>query len=343
MSGSANPLSEGDIAATNVLPAYETSLVFGATEAELERALGWRRAELNRPDATVSGASTARHLELMFRKPGYADFIVAAADAHDARSLGVVGLACKTMPSVGLALACHARFQRLTNRTATYETTLDDDGLHLHELRPDGSDGGLLLSDYTLLVAHRLLSLLAGVPVPLRGVTSRRATLPASERRAYERVFGVPVKEGGARAVLTLDPSFLALPVPRADPELEAYFRDLLERSLPVDPAVPALLTSLRAAIRDRLRLGAPSLDDVASDLHVSERTLQRRLRELHTGFQEQVDETRKALAAVHLRRPELSLAEVAWLLGFAEQASFFRAFRRWFSQTPDAYRRALR
>lgn len=342
MSRSDNPLSEGDIAATNVLPAYETSLAFGASEGELERALGWRRSELERPDATVSGASTARHLELMFQKPRYPEFIVAAAEAHDARSLGVVGLACKTMPSVGVALACHGRFQRLTNRTATYETTLDDDGLHLLELRPDGSEGGLLLSDYTLLVARQLLSLLAGVPAPVLGVTSRRSPLPAPERRAYERAFGVPVKEGGARASLTLEPSFLALPVPRADPELEGYFRVLLERSLPVAPDTPALVASLRSAIRDRLRLGAPTLGDLASELHVGERTLQRRLRALKTSFQEQVDETRKALAADHLRRPELSLAEIAWLLGFAEQASFFRAFRRWFGQTPDAYRRGL-
>ncbi len=93
MSAAANPLSDGDIEATNVRPAFEASLAFGATEAELASALGWRRDALSQPDARVSGASTYAHMEMMFARPRFAEFVLAAVRAHDVSSLGVVGLA----------------------------------------------------------------------------------------------------------------------------------------------------------------------------------------------------------------------------------------------------------
>lgn len=340
MSRNANPLSEGDIATSNVLPAFETSLRFGATEAELMTELGWQRELLLRPEGHVSGASTYRHMELMFEKPGYADFVVAAARAHHANSLGVVGLACKTMPNLGEAMACHVRFQRLTNRTATYETTLEPDGLHLRERRHDASFGSVLVSDYTLLVALHLLSLLSDEPIPVREARSRRADIPASEREVYERALGVALREAAACAELVFDPRVTQLPVIKADAEMRSYFRGVLESALPAPVSEPPLLTSVRVAIRERLRGGTPSLDDVAGDLRIGDRTLQRRLGELATSFQALLDDTRKGLAHGYLQQPQLTLAEIAYLLGYAEQASFFRAFRRWYDTTPEDHRR---
>lgn len=339
MSADANPLSEGDIAATNVLPAFETSLRYGATEVELEAALGWRREELTRAGASVPGASTYAHLEMMFRKPDYAGFVVAAAHAYDIGSLGLVGLACKTMPDVGAAMACHARFQRLTNRTATYETVLEGDGLHLRERRDDPRLGSVLISDYTMLVALRLLSLVSDAPVPVLSVRSRRPTLPAHERRIYEREFGATIHTGAPFAELVLDAAFLHLPLKKADAELQRYFHEVLERALPPPIEEPAIVASLRAVLRARLREGQPALGDVARALGIGSRTLQRRLGAEGTTYQQVLDETLKALAEGYLKQQQLSLAEVAWLLGYVEQASFFRAFRRWYGMTPQEFR----
>jgi AraC-like DNA-binding protein len=340
MSADANPLSRGDISATNVLPAFETSLRFGATERELEVALGWRGEALRRPDARVPGTSTYRHMELMFGKPDYAEFVTAAARAHDAASLGLVGLACKTMPNVGAAMACHARFQRLTNRTATYETALESDGVHLLERRDDPREGSMLISDYTMLVAARLLSLLSGARVPVRAMYSRRREVPADERAIYEREIDAPLHVGARHAELVIEPAYLQLPVQKADAELERYFRDVLERALPAAADEPEVLLAVRGALRERLRDGHPTLDDVARTLGVGSRTLQRRLGALGTTYQRVLDETLKAMAEGYLKEPQVTLAEIAWLLGYVEQASFFRAFRRWYAMTPDEFRR---
>ncbi|MBV8652752.1 MAG: helix-turn-helix domain-containing protein, partial [Alphaproteobacteria bacterium] len=103
--------------------------------------------------------------------------------------------------------------------------------------------------------------------------------------------------------------------------------------------------TSYRAreVIIRRLPDGEPHRDQIADELRMSERTLQRRLEEEGTSFVQLLDDTRRELAAEYLGRLHLSLAQAAYLLGFADQSSFFRACKRWFEVSPGQYRSQLR
>jgi AraC-like DNA-binding protein len=98
-----------------------------------------------------------------------------------------------------------------------------------------------------------------------------------------------------------------------------------------------------REMIIRRLPDGEPKRDEIASELCMSERTLQRRLEEEGTSFNQLMDDTRRELAEQYLGRLQLSLAQAAYLLGFSDQSSFFRACRRWFDLSPGQYRSQLR
>jgi AraC-like DNA-binding protein len=87
---------------------------------------------------------------------------------------------------------------------------------------------------------------------------------------------------------------------------------------------------------------GEPKREAVAQALLLSERTLQRRLQEEGTSYQQLLDDTRRELAEQYLAQPNLPLLEIAYLLGFADPSNFFRAFRRWFDATPGEYRARL-
>jgi len=78
----------------------------------------------------------------------------------------------------------------------------------------------------------------------------------------------------------------------------------------------------------------------VAHQLAMSQRTLQRKLREHDTSHQQLLDDLRKNLARTYLDEPSMSIGEVAYLLGFSESSAFHRAFKRWTGQTPSEYRR---
>jgi AraC-like DNA-binding protein len=74
----------------------------------------------------------------------------------------------------------------------------------------------------------------------------------------------------------------------------------------------------------------------------MSERTLQRRLEQEATSFVHLLDDTRRELAEQYLGRLHLSLAQTAYLLGFADQSIFFAPAGRWFDLSPGQYRSQL-
>ena len=93
--------------------------------------------------------------------------------------------------------------------------------------------------------------------------------------------------------------------------------------------------------IVERLPDGPPGQQQIASALHMSNRTLQRKLREEGTSFKDLLQDTRMQLARKYLLSPGRSVVETAYLLGFSEPSTFSRAFKRWTGVAPVDYREA--
>ena len=100
---------------------------------------------------------------------------------------------------------------------------------------------------------------------------------------------------------------------------------------------------TLSLQVRDRLvRMlpeGEPSADQVASSLHLSLRSLQRRLAEEDSSYEQLLLQTREELARSYLQDPRHAISEIAYLLGYADASCFTRAFRRWTGMAPSVYR----
>lgn len=223
----------------------------------------------------------------MFGKPRFAAFVVAAARTHTLASLGVVGLACKTVATVGEALACHRRFGHLTNRTASCTSHVDGDRLVLVEHRHGPPRlGSLLVSDYAMLIAaHVLRQHAPGAAV--QALHSRRASLDADERAAFATILGpATIRTEAEHASLHLDAAIVTQAVITGDTELADYFADVLARAdaaSPQDAGGDPLLLRVRTSIRDALVRGAPDATAIARQLGLGQCTFQRRLGERGT------------------------------------------------------------
>ena len=241
------------------------------------------------------------------------------------------------------AFACHRRFQHLTNRTAEYGASIEDQVAVVTETRfGEARFGSLLMSDYSMMVGLHLMRGIAVSPPTVRVFRSRRSTMPAPQREAFEGFFGAPIELGARQAQLVIDAEFLQSAVKTADDELAGYFRGVLQRASGFGEQSSALLDDASRVIRDQLVKGTPSVADVAQALGLGRRTFQRRLSEVDRTFAHLLEQTRRTLAEGYLADSTLSLAEVAYLLGYKEHASFHRAFRRWHETTPAEYRRRL-
>jgi AraC-like DNA-binding protein len=124
-----------------------------------------------------------------------------------------------------------------------------------------------------------------------------------------------------------------------ADPVLLPILDHHAEMLLPLARAGVDVLDRTRDQIRLGLSSGAHDLGQVARALHLSRRTLQRRIEERGTSFQELVDGVRRELSARYVAERALSIGEITFLLNYSDARAFLRAFKRWFGCTPGQYR----
>ena len=166
---------------------------------------------------------------------------------------------------------------------------------------------------------------------------------PRGDIGVYEEHFGCPVHFESGRDALLVSEESIDAPNKLGDETIAGFFDRHLEHQLASLPENTSLELRVRRAVANVLSEGVPTLSSIAAELAMSGRTLQRRLSEDGHSFQSVVDMARKDLAQRLLSETDYSLAEVAFLTGFAEQSGFTRAFKRWAGQTPRSYRLGAR
>jgi AraC-like DNA-binding protein len=167
---------------------------------------------------------------------------------------------------------------------------------------------------------------------------------PRVHVKALERFFGCPVLCGKSRNAMVFRAADAALPFVTRNRELLEMLAPQFERELRQRTASDdSFLEMVRGAIQHKLTGHRPTIEDVARELHMSSRTLQRRLQESGSGFQRVLDEARHEMARYYLRNSVLELTEAAYLLGYEDANSFARAFRGWEGVPPKHWRDANR
>ena len=156
----------------------------------------------------------------------------------------------------------------------------------------------------------------------------------------FERFFGCPVEFGRRANLIELSPTDLRAPIVEADKRLFDVLRNYCVEVLAKHrEQPPSLIEKVERLVVDRLSNGEASIDIVAKEMGMSSRTLSRALANLGTSFNTVVATLRKELAHKYLKQSDLSLKEIAFLLGYAEFSSFNNAFKRWTGSTPKQAR----
>ena len=154
---------------------------------------------------------------------------------------------------------------------------------------------------------------------------------------AKMRSLGVSASAGLRRA--GLDQAVLSEPRVLLKTEEPPQF----ERELSEDEGDENFVERVRLVVQQKLTGRHPTIDDIAEALHISSRTLQRRLRDAGFSFRRVLEEARHRLARHYLNDPALELNEAAYLLGYEDGNSFVRAFRTWEGVPPATWREQQR
>jgi AraC-like DNA-binding protein len=164
---------------------------------------------------------------------------------------------------------------------------------------------------------------------------------PRGHRKALENYFGCPIAFGAAHNAIVFHAADAQRTLVTRNVELLAMLAPQLDEQLTRQRSEQTFTERVREAIQMRLAGQRPTIDDIAETLHVSARTLQRRLHAEGENFQGVLEDARHELARHYLGSSRLELSEAAYLLGYEDANSFVRAFRGW-EGVPPAYWREL-
>jgi len=291
------------------------------------------------PETRVPHSVVMELLEHSLLRSGDRELGLCAGEQVEDADLGLLAHVVRTCKTLRRGIMCCARYSSLVNEAAT--ASLDevrDVAVWRWWLNDDVPQ---LPASNDFIVASTLTGWRRMTGVRDLAVEVHLMHDKATSASGYERVFGCPVKLRMQHNAIVLRREALDLPLVGASQGLHVAFDrhagDVLQR-LRKDDSVTA---RAREAILLELSQGDAVMGVVARKLAMSVATLRRRLEEEGTSHRELLLRVRCELAKRYLGDPSLSIAEVAYLLGFSHVTAFYKAFRRWMGSdvTPAGFR----
>src|SRR5271166_124465 len=300
---------------------------------------GLELAALKDPDARFASDNISILWHVAVARSGNPTVGLAGAQIAKPAAFDVVAYTMMSAPSLLGVLERIVRYVRIVSDAARVDVNKDPEGFRL-----------------TLEIAHgrqhvpwqrfgfflmTFLSFCRWVTArDLRPIALELAFAPSADMEPYKGAFKCPLRFNAPSNGLLLSPSDVMSPLPTAHQVLSEVHERIADKHLQQVETSPTRLRVLAIILR-RLSDGEPTRAKVAKAMAMSERTLQRRLTEEGTSFQQVLDDARRGLAEHYMGRDDVSLADIAYLLGFLDKSSLFRASKRWFGTSPG-HRRAL-
>lgn len=250
---------------------------------------------------------------------------------------GILGYIAVTSSSIDDALQAQYAYQSLSGNMGTPYKVVVDDITHVQWVPS---------YDCSYHMAEQIIT---GLVTMARYLTNDQLYSPEQvcfthecmgNKEDYEAYFNCPVKFQQDSNEVLVKTENLNKPLFRSDVELNRLLRNRADTLL-VELTESSPVDVIRDYVLKTLPTHVPEIEEVASVLNVSSRTLQRKLKEQGLSFSGLLDSIRKELAITYLTQTESSLLFISQRLGFSEQSAFQRAFKRWTGTTPNHFKQA--
>jgi AraC-like DNA-binding protein len=302
--------------------------------------IGFTPEQLADPSARAPAALVYDAWQILAGHLGDDAFGLHVAEAVYAFMFDAYDFAVTSAPTIRSGIESMARLLRLQHDGAELRLSVDGDMATVSVLFLDSRHPPRHYCEFAVAVWLLRARQLALRPFEPSLIRFRHAT--PTNVDAHRRVFGAPLAFSETEDCVVFDAVHLDTPLRTKNSALQKVMEQVVSDRIESLPSRNDLVGTLRLEVRARLAEGLPELDTVARALGRSPRSLQRSLAQAGWSYQRVVDDLRRELAASWIQDRTLTLGEIGGRLGFAEQASFNRAFVRWMGQSPSSYRAAL-
>jgi AraC-like DNA-binding protein len=325
-----------------IKPLLDTLQLRGIDATALLGEVGLQDLRLADPDARLPLVCLDKLWDRAAAVVGDADLGLHVAETIDTSSFGLLSYLGTASATWGEGLERVLRYFRLLSEGSSYELGVRDGIATVTATQHTPVSAPVRQRvEFTVSVLFCYARRLVAGGWQLLDVFFEHA--PAADLAEHRRIYGQVPRFAATHSGFSFDSDLLVRPLVTCNPALAELLDRLAARLLAELPTVTTIAGALRElCIRDGFEHEL-TLQAAAHRLHLSPRTLQRRLREEGTSHHEVIDDTRRHLASHMLTQSGLGIAEVAFALGFSEPGALHRAFKRWTGMTPAAYRRAAR
>jgi AraC-like DNA-binding protein len=337
-------MRETTIAATVVVDMLQYLEREGVPAEEARRECGLVIDVPPRADQRVPGGQVERLWDFAQQRTGDSLVGLHMAERYNPSTLDILGYVVLSCHTIGEVLDRLSRYVRLLNDGLRVDISRDSRNVYCRCRFIEGMNNYLLRDahhavDTVWVGLARELKRLTATPLFAREVAFRRKTPSPVERAEYERIFECKLVFGATEDRFVLPSEHLDVRVLSAHPAMLQSFERHADSLLATLDTQGAKSREVARVLTERLKGAVPELSEVARELAMSDRNLQRALRNDGTSFKQLLDDVRRDLAIRHLSDPSASAGQVGFLLGFSEPSAFHRAFRRWTGKAPGEYR----
>jgi len=333
----------------------------GLDPAAMTEVLGFSERELKGmpPDQHLPGSDYSRmykqavlQMETLKRPIPWAAGI--GSEAHELMCHSIIG-----SKNLGEALDMAQRFDKLAYPMLGYRMRLErvDTVFELHYHVRTESEGSVFAPedwDRTehyetvarasgLLVWYAFCGWLVGRSIDPMEVHISAPYVSDAYSEGLSSVFQCPVLFGAEENKIVAQLDYLEHRLVHTSASLQEFLGNAVFGLIALNSKPSSTAAAIRSLIKLDFSEGIPSFEQMASNLHMSESSLRRRLLKEETSYQKIKDQVRCEIALEHLRREDTKVNDLAELLGFTEPSSFVRSFRGWMGVTPKVYRDSLK
>jgi AraC-like DNA-binding protein len=335
------PAAPSSIAITSTLAMVRTAEARGFATSDLLERVGLSRETLEDPDARIPGRTALELWSALSERTGDPALQLFAPTELPFGAYRVIDYLVGASATVGEGVERFARFFRLIADAVVLRIERAGHEFHLWFDMADGGPAPAVYVDYVFAALVGRIRMKIRPELAVHRVDLRRPR--PIDSGPYEERFRAPIRFSSDGDRLCFSAAEWASPIAGADAVLA---RILEEHARVLASRLTGARTDFVVRVQSSIMAALPESAEeerVARALHVSRRTLQRKLAHEGTSFREVLDGVRRGLAESYLADRTVSIPEVAFLLGFSEQSSFHRAFQRWTGSAPGRWRRQRR
>lgn len=306
---------------------------------------GLKEEHIKDPETLVSLRQFDIIYHNIFRITKRPDVALALGTSLNLSRWGVLSIAMICAQTLGSALETGNRFRSIVRSRFSLTPVFKKDVTEIVIAREDGMSFPLSPS-----FSHELL--ITSMQTMIRSLVKSKDVIkevhlsyaPPAHHEHYQNYFDCPFYFNREKSMIVVSNEVMSKPLPTGNPitEQQAISICKMEAERVAQVQKGDLTWMLRAEISKR-EGPLPSLDDIADRLHVTPRTLRRKLQEAGTSYRRICHEHQLQLALHYLSDPKLKSTAVAHKCGFKDAASFREAFKRWTDMTPQEHRKRSR